>query len=71
MKELNFIGISFKANNSNGSHELTLFEPSPGEFSFILTGEYKGNPIQIDFTDDFSIKNLQDMKAQIELMIDQ
>lgn len=71
MSDLSPIEVILKASNSNGKHELTLFESSPGEFSFVLTGEYRGKPIQIDFTDDFGIEGLQNMKAQIELMIEQ
>lgn len=63
------IEIELKATGSNGEQTLHLTEDG-GEYWFTLCGQYKGNPIQIDF-DNLDKADLLDMKAAIELILEE
>lgn len=62
--------IDFKltAKNSSGEQALTLVK-NEGEFWFVLTGNYKGEPIQIDF-DEMTREELEDLSVAIHLILD-
>jgi len=65
---INEVLIEIKAENSNGKHKLCLVE-FQGEYWFTLTGQYKGEPIQIDFTEN-TRHELEEMKTAIELILE-
>ena len=62
------IDINLRADNCNGKQTLYLVEDE-GEHWFVLTGEYKGAKIQIDF-EELSRGELEDIKTAIELILD-
>ena len=62
------IAITLKANNSNGKHELHLTK-NKDQYWFTLTGNYKGQFIQIDF-EESTRDELEDMKAMLELILE-
>lgn len=41
--------LGLRAKNSSGTQRLFFDKEENDEFSFTLVGEYKGEPIQIDF----------------------
>ena len=63
------IEIELKATGSNGEQTLHLTEDR-GEYWFTLCGQYKGNPIQIDF-DNLDKADLLDIKAAVELILEE
>lgn len=76
MKEdyiLESIEVELKAENSNGVQTLTFCRQDHNgmyaeeEYYAILTGEYKGNPIQIDFN-SIPRKSVEDMIEALKLL---
>ena len=67
------IDVVLKADNSNGSHTLTFCRQDHNgmyeeeEYYAILTGDYKGKPIQIDFN-SLSRDKISDMIEALTLL---
>ena len=57
------------ANNSSGEQQLSLTADGD-DYWFTLFGKYHGSLIQIDF-DELSREQLEDIKAGIELILDE
>lgn len=66
--EVEYIGIKLEAMNSSGEQFLELVRQDD-EFWFCLYGEYNGKEIQIDF-DDMSREKLEEIKTQIEIILE-
>ena len=62
--------FKLNANNSNGSHNLHMVyqdEKPHGIFFFTLTGQYKGEDIQIDF-DELTVDEMDELIIAMQLV---
>ena len=62
------IDVTLKAKNSSGEQSLSLTYDN-GEFLFTLSGEYRGEYIQIDF-EEVTKADLEDIRTQITLVLE-
>ena len=65
------IGLKLKARNSSGEQTLHLTSAKgEKEFWFTLCGEYRDNPIQIDF-DIMTREDLENLSVAMQLILDE